>query len=214
LIRSIDGFRTRIVFCNPSAKWRSSRSLQRHGFSAVALHGDLDQSARTAALDQFRCGEIPLLIASDVAARGPRYSGVSHIFNFDVPHHADDYVHRIGRTGRAGRTGTAITLVTPADVKAVAAIEKLIGQTIAWTGAPALAEADDGSLRGVASRAAAIDPFGRQPARTPAPVAQLAQRDQAAHPSRASPSRAVQEPRRPEPADDAHMPAFCSARCA
>jgi superfamily II DNA/RNA helicase len=90
----------------------------------------MDQSARTAALDQFRKGEIPLLVASDVAARGLDIPAVSHVFNFDVPHHADDYVHRIGRTGRAGRAGTAISIVTPLDQKSMVAIEKLIGQTI------------------------------------------------------------------------------------
>jgi superfamily II DNA/RNA helicase len=90
----------------------------------------MDQSARTAALDQFRKGELPLLVASDVAARGLDIPEVSHVFNFDVPHHPDDYVHRIGRTGRAGRTGTAISIVTSPDHKSVAAIEKLIGQSI------------------------------------------------------------------------------------
>jgi superfamily II DNA/RNA helicase len=90
----------------------------------------MDQSARTAALDQFRKGEIPLLVASDVAARGLDIPAVSHVFNFDVPHHADDYVHRIGRTGRAGRAGTAISIVTPLDQKSMVAIEKLIGQSI------------------------------------------------------------------------------------
>jgi superfamily II DNA/RNA helicase len=90
----------------------------------------MDQSARTAALDQFRKGEIPLLVASDVAARGLDIPTTSHVFNFDVPHHADDYVHRIGRTGRAGRAGTAISIVTPLDQKSMVAIEKLIGQTI------------------------------------------------------------------------------------
>src|SRR5438046_9439693 len=99
----------------------------------------MDQSARTAALDQFRKGEIPLLVASDVAARGLDIPATSHVFNFDVPHHADDYVHRIGRTGRAGRSGTAITVVAPADGKAVTAIEHLIGQSIPWMGAPARA---------------------------------------------------------------------------
>jgi superfamily II DNA/RNA helicase len=83
-----------------------------------------------AALDQFRKGELPLLVASDVAARGLDIPEVSHVFNFDVPHHPDDYVHRIGRTGRAGRTGTAISIVSPLDQKSIAAIEKLIGQTI------------------------------------------------------------------------------------
>jgi superfamily II DNA/RNA helicase len=94
----------------------------------------MDQPARTAALDQFRKNEVTLLVASDVAARGLDIPAVSHIFNFDVPHHPDDYVHRIGRTGRAGRSGTAITIVAPADRKNVAAIEKLIGQTIPWMG--------------------------------------------------------------------------------
>src|SRR5262249_32671280 len=84
---------------------------------------------RMAALDQFRKNEVTLLVASDVAARGLDIPAVSHIFNFDVPHHPDDYVHRIGRTGRAGRSGTAITIVAPADTRNVAAIEKLIGQT-------------------------------------------------------------------------------------
>jgi superfamily II DNA/RNA helicase len=102
------------------------------------LHGDLDQSARTAALDKFRRGDATLLIASDVAARGLDIPMVSHVFNYDVPHHADDYVHRIGRTGRAGRSGAAITLVAPADGKAVAAIEKLIGQPIPFAEQSAL----------------------------------------------------------------------------
>src|SRR5215468_5502205 len=133
LIRSAEGFKNAIVFCNRKREVAVlHRSLVRHGFNAVALHGDLDQPARMAALDQFRRGEATLLIASDVAARGLDIPDVSHIFNFDVPHHADDYVHRIGRTGRAGRSGTAITLVTPADRKAVDAIEKLIGRTIEW----------------------------------------------------------------------------------
>src|SRR5205085_86939 len=109
------------------------RSLVSHGFSAIALHGDMDQSARTAALEQFRRGEVKLLVASDVAARGLDIPAVSHVFNFDVPHHPDDYVHRIGRTGRAGRSGTALTIVAPSDSKALDAIEKLTGQPIAWT---------------------------------------------------------------------------------
>jgi superfamily II DNA/RNA helicase len=135
LIRSCEGFKNAIVFCNRKREVAQlHRSLVRHGFSAVALHGDMDQPARTAALDQFRKGEVALLIASDVAARGLDIPAVSHVFNFDVPHHADDYVHRIGRTGRAGRSGTAITVVAPGDQKNVAAIEKLIGQSIPWMG--------------------------------------------------------------------------------
>ncbi len=121
------------MFCNRKREVAQlHRSLVRHGFNAAALHGDMDQPARMAALDSFRKGDVTLLIASDVAARGLDIPAVSHVFNFDVPHHADDYVHRIGRTGRAGLTGTAITIVAPADTKSVAAIEKLIGQTIPW----------------------------------------------------------------------------------
>jgi superfamily II DNA/RNA helicase len=140
LIRSADNFKNAIVFCNRKREVAQlHRSLLRHKFSAAALHGDMDQSARTAALDSFRNGEVSLLVASDVAARGLDIPAVSHIFNFDVPHHPDDYVHRIGRTGRAGLSGTAITIVAPIDSKAIAAIEKLTGQTIPWSGAPAAA---------------------------------------------------------------------------
>jgi superfamily II DNA/RNA helicase len=131
LLRDAKDLQNAIIFCNRKREVALlHKSLQKHGFAVGALHGDMDQSARTAALDQFRKGEIPLLVASDVAARGLDIPAVSHIFNFDVPHHADDYVHRIGRTGRAGRTGTAISIVTPLDQKSVVAIEKLIGQTI------------------------------------------------------------------------------------
>src|SRR3982075_2308045 len=131
LIRADENFKNAIVFCNRKREVALLyKSLQKHGFSVGALHGDMDQSARTAALDQFRKGEIPLLVASDVAARGLDIPATSHVFNFDVPHHADDYVHRIGRTGRAGRAGTAITIVGPLDFKSMAAIEKLIGQSI------------------------------------------------------------------------------------
>jgi superfamily II DNA/RNA helicase len=141
LIRSAAGFKNAIIFCNRKREVANlHRSLLRHKFNAVALHGDMDQSARTAALDRFRRGEAELLIASDVAARGLDIPEVSHIFNFDVPHHPDDYVHRIGRTGRAGRSGTAITIVAPIDGKAVSAIERLIGQSVAWMGEPAATE--------------------------------------------------------------------------
>src|ERR1700737_1497066 len=131
LLRDAKDLNNAIIFCNRKREVALLyKSLQKHGFSVGALHGDMDQSARTAALDQFRKGEIPLLVASDVAARGLDIPAVSHVFNFDVPHHADDYVHRIGRTGRAGRAGTAISIVAPLDHKSVAAIEKLIGKTI------------------------------------------------------------------------------------
>jgi superfamily II DNA/RNA helicase len=138
LVRAATGLKNAIIFCNRKRDVATlHRSLLRHGFSAVALHGDMDQQARTTALEQFRKNEVTLLVASDVAARGLDIPDVSHVFNFDVPHHPDDYVHRIGRTGRAGRTGTAITIVAPADQKAVTSIEKLIGRSIPWTEAPA-----------------------------------------------------------------------------
>ncbi|TFV69249.1 DEAD/DEAH box helicase [Bradyrhizobium frederickii] len=131
LLREAKDLKNAIIFCNRKREVAVvHKSLQKHGFSVGALHGDMDQSARTAALEQFRKGELPLLVASDVAARGLDIPEVSHVFNFDVPHHADDYVHRIGRTGRAGRTGTAISIVTPLDQKSMVAIEKLIGQSI------------------------------------------------------------------------------------
>jgi superfamily II DNA/RNA helicase len=132
LIRAESEMKNGIVFCNRKTEVaKLHRSLVRHGFSAIALHGDMDQRARMNALEAFRNGEVTLLIASDVAARGLDIPEVSHVFNFDVPHHAEDYVHRIGRTGRAGRSGAAITIASPADAKSLAAIERLIGQTVA-----------------------------------------------------------------------------------
>jgi len=92
----------------------------------------MDQRARMQMLDNFRSGRLKLLVASDVAARGLDIPDVSHVFNFDTPIHAEDYVHRIGRTGRAGRSGKSFTIVTKSDVKALDAIEKLIGQKIEW----------------------------------------------------------------------------------
>jgi superfamily II DNA/RNA helicase len=146
LIRSAEGLTNAIIFCNRKREVAAlHRSLVRHGFSAIALHGDMDQSSRTAALEQFRQQEVTLLVASDVAARGLDIPAVSHIFNFDVPHHPDDYVHRIGRTGRAGRTGTAITLVSPIERKSVAAIEQLIGRDIAWMNDAPPVAAQEGS---------------------------------------------------------------------
>jgi superfamily II DNA/RNA helicase len=120
-----------IVFCNRKRDVDVvAKSLIKHGFNAAPLHGDLDQSLRTKTLDSFRSGELKILVASDVAARGLDIPAVSHIFNFDVPFHPDDYVHRIGRTGRAGRTGHALMLATPRDERQVVAIEQLIKTTI------------------------------------------------------------------------------------
>ncbi|WP_127089534.1 DEAD/DEAH box helicase [Aquabacter cavernae] len=137
LINEAEALQNAIIFCNRKRDVAVlHRSLQKHGFNAVCLHGDMDQHARMAALEQFRSGEANLLVASDVAARGLDIPAVSHVFNYDVPHHAEDYVHRIGRTGRAGRSGTALTIVTHDDAKSLAAIEKLIGNAVAWSGEP------------------------------------------------------------------------------
>ncbi len=149
LIRAQDDLKNGIIFCNRKKDVADLfRSLERHGFSVGALHGDMDQRSRTAMLAGFKDNQITLLVASDVAARGLDIPDVSHVFNFDIPIHAEDYVHRIGRTGRAGRSGAAFTLVSKADQKYLDAIEKLIGQNIEWldgdlSSLPAMAESQD-----------------------------------------------------------------------
>jgi superfamily II DNA/RNA helicase len=126
-----------IIFCNRKRDVAVlHKSLAKHGFNAGALHGDMEQSSRTETLDKFRNDEIMLLAASDVAARGLDIPDVSHVFNFDLPWAADDYVHRIGRTGRAGREGQAISLVSPDDLKFVKDIEKVTGEAAIWLGEP------------------------------------------------------------------------------
>src|SRR5260370_15900208 len=123
-----------LIFCNRKRDVDILyRSLAKQGFDVAALHGDMPQSKRTETLERFKNSEIRLLVASDVAARGLDIQGLSHVFNFDVPHHAEDYVHRIGRTGRAGRDGRAYTLASPEDGKAAAAMEALIGKAIPRT---------------------------------------------------------------------------------
>ena len=127
-----DGMRNAIVFCNRKTTVRElNKSLKQHGFASGEIHGDMDQPARLAELERFKKGEVDILVASDVAARGLDIKGVSHVFNFDAPWHPDDYVHRIGRTGRGGATGTAYTLVGPDDQENLDNIEKLTGQRIA-----------------------------------------------------------------------------------
>jgi superfamily II DNA/RNA helicase len=212
LIRSAAGYKNAIVFCNRKREVAQlHRSLLRHKFNAVALHGDMDQSARTAALEQFRKGEVTVLVASDVAARGLDIPEVSHVFNFDVPHHPDDYVHRIGRTGRAGRSGTAITIVAPIDSKAVSAIERLIGETIPWmAGEPAAVVAQETSP--------AQD--GERPARSERPRdrhrdRQAGGRRPKSEATHKTPSHQAPAPKapshQPPPVDDTeggHLPAF------
>ncbi len=120
-----------IIFCNRKRDVDVLyKSLVSHGFSAAALHGDMDQFQRMKVLAEFKDAQVELLVASDVAARGLDIPAVSHIFNFDVPLQAEDYVHRIGRTGRAGRSGRAYIIATPDDGKYVDAVRKLTGQDI------------------------------------------------------------------------------------
>ena len=130
LIRSQE-VKNALIFCNRKKDVDILyKSLSRHGFNVGALHGDMSQPVRTETLERFKLGEIQLLVASDVAARGLDIDDMSHVFNFDVPFQPEDYVHRIGRTGRAGRSGVAFTLASPDDGKLVAAIERIIGQEI------------------------------------------------------------------------------------
>jgi superfamily II DNA/RNA helicase len=239
LLRDATDLQNAIIFCNRKREVALlHKSLQKHGFSVGALHGDMDQSARTAALDQFRKGEIPLLVASDVAARGLDIPTTSHVFNFDVPHHADDYVHRIGRTGRAGRAGTAITIVSPLDFKSIAAIEKLIGNSIPpLENSAAASEAEESppaarddkprhSRSRDGSREAGRD--GRKPRRERGPRRSGAERGNSSRPENPSPAfvaPVAPEPSRTpsfgrpeaprasreqasEPADHSHLPAF------
>jgi len=223
LLRDAKDLKNAIIFCNRKREVAIlHKSLQKHGFGAAALHGDMDQSARMASLEQFRKGELPLLVASDVAARGLDIPEVSHVFNFDVPHHPDDYVHRIGRTGRAGRLGTAVSIVSPADQKSILAIEKLIGQSIpqqegyARTSVAAV-EADMAadetspaprkSRRG-GQRHRDREKNGAKPAAKPASAPKSSARAPAAAPpslGRLPMAAATQDI---EPGDHSHLPAF------
>ncbi len=119
-----------IVFCNRKSEVDIvAKSLKVHGFDAAPIHGDLDQATRMRTLEAFRKGDLKLLVASDVAARGLDIPDVSHVFNYDVPHHAEDYVHRIGRTGRAGRSGQTFMIITPNDGRQLDKVLKLIKKT-------------------------------------------------------------------------------------
>jgi superfamily II DNA/RNA helicase len=135
ILRDSVDLKNAIIFCNRKRDITVVvKSLENHGFNVGGLHGDMEQRARMAMLEAFKAGRVPLLVASDVAARGLDIPEVSHVINYDVPIHADDYVHRIGRTGRAGRTGTAYSIVSKSDVKYLDAIESLIKTSIEWEG--------------------------------------------------------------------------------
>jgi superfamily II DNA/RNA helicase len=200
LIRAED-VKNALIFCNRKRDVDIlHKSLTRHGFDAAALHGDMAQPKRTETLERFRRGEIRLLVASDVAARGLDIKEMSHVFCFDVPHHAEDYVHRIGRTGRAGRSGRSFMLAAPEDGNAVAAIVRLIGKEIPRTAIDCIAPAElvyDERGRGRSRRS---------PRREPAA---------AARPKRAAerPQRpAVRNPRRDEHGRGPVTPAANSAK--
>jgi superfamily II DNA/RNA helicase len=208
LMKEVD-VKNAIIFCNRKKDVGVVfRSLQRHGFNVGALHGDMDQRQRTATLDAFRNGTIAFLAASDVAARGLDIPAVSHIFNYDVPVHPEDYIHRIGRTGRAGREGFAAMLVTPKDRKALKAIEAMLRQEIPWLdGAstsstpeePAETETSErgngrGRRRGGRSRR------GGQKSASPSSEAKPAQRNEAATPA-TSPEASESNSRPPKAAE-------------
>jgi superfamily II DNA/RNA helicase len=196
---------TAIIFCNRKTAVRDlQQSLKRDGFAAGPIHGDMEQPERLKELDRFKTGEINILVASDVAARGLDIKGVSHVFNYDVPWQPDDYIHRIGRTGRAGATGVAITIATSSDADQLGAIEKMLGAPI-----PPM-EGDAAPI--VEPEAQSPQPRAKEQAREPAPrrrrdserrpSAEREQREQPAVPERAEERRPAPEraqERRPAP---------------
>jgi superfamily II DNA/RNA helicase len=195
LLKSED-VNTAIIFCNRKTMVRElNQSLKRHGYKSGEIHGDIDQASRIAELDRFKSGEINLLVASDVAARGLDIKGVSHVFNFDAPWHPDDYVHRIGRTGRAGATGKAFTFITRADAEAVDNIEKLIGTKIPRldVGAAETDAADEPAApRGRAAKAPAKAPAKR--AKAPAREARAPAPARTEQPEQIAPAEAIEKP--------------------
>ena len=218
LLRSADDLKNAIVFCNRKRDVGVlHKSLLKHGFPVGALHGDMDQRARMASLDAFKTGDVDLLVCSDVAARGLDIPDVSHVYNFDVPIHAEDYVHRIGRTGRAGRSGTAITLVTREDQKYVDAIERLIGNKIELQGPPAdelSVGEEEPAARGGRGRRPSAGRGERRPARTEAPAGEhRAAGEQRSRPARGRGGEHRQRDARPQrssedqPRQNGHAPA-------
>ncbi|WP_371433083.1 DEAD/DEAH box helicase [Novosphingobium sp.] len=195
-----DNVTTAIIFANRKTTVRElAKRLKSHGFAAGEIHGDMDQSSRIAELDRFKSGDINILCASDVAARGLDIKGVSHVFNFDTPWHPDDYVHRIGRTGRGGATGRAFTLVAPEDAEAIENVEKLTGAPIPEikldiAGAPA--EERPARKPREERPAAAEKPKRGRKAEPRAP-------EEEASPARARPPRSEARPRREAPAERA-----------
>jgi superfamily II DNA/RNA helicase len=191
-----DEVHTAIIFCNRKSTVRElNKSLRRSGFRTGEIHGDMDQPQRLAELELYKRGEVNLLVASDVAARGLDIKGVSTVVNFDAPWHPDDYVHRIGRTGRAGATGTAYTFVTDDDVEHIADIEKLTGQTINRLEAlPSEPDEDD-------------QPAPRERREEPAPRRGRGKRSAASSASPPPPTTPARRPsRQPEPESETSAP--------
>jgi len=197
-----------LIFCNRKRDVDIlHRSLVKHGFSAAAIHGDMSQPKRTETLERFKNNEVTLLVASDVAARGIDIEALSHVFNFDVPIHAEDYIHRIGRTGRAGRDGKAFTLASPGDGKFVAQIEQMLGKPIPrieveGLGGADLSEEDDRGDTRRRGRGGRSPRGGRSSGRSPA-------REREAAVSSPAPEAPTEQP--VTPAIDTPVPAVAAA---
>ncbi len=200
-----ENVRNALVFCNRKRDVSIlCRSLVRHGFDAAQLHGDMTQPARMEILERFKNHEVTFLVCSDVAARGLDIQNMSHVFNFDVPSHAEDYIHRIGRTARAGREGRAFTIATPEDSKYLAAITRLIGKKIP----PHTLE----GVGGAELEAVAEEPRRRsrhKPAARPRPEAHKPRdREPAAKPEPEATKPRDREPKGPVKGMGDHVPAF------
>ena len=205
LLRQED-VKTGIIFSNRKTTVRElNKALQRAGFASSEIHGDMEQSQRIAELDRFKKGEVNILVASDVAARGIDIKGVSHVFNYDAPWHPDDYIHRIGRTGRAGATGIAFTFATPDDAENIQNIEKLTGLKIERY------EPGDAPVADEAEAPQEAAPRGRgrakKPVAKPVEVAVEAAPVEAERPARTPrPPREERQPREERPAREARPP--------
>ena len=201
---------TAIVFCNRKTTVRElATSLKRSKYRASEIHGDMDQTSRIRELDRFKSGEINILVASDVAARGLDIKGVSHVFNFDAPWHPDDYIHRIGRTGRAGATGTAFTLVTKEDAEAIENIEKLTGVKIERMKSVEAAPASKAKAEPAPATPEAEKPARPKDAPRRKPAAKAAEAVPAESPKPAK-NRRVEEPAQEEEGWNGPVPAFLS----
>ena len=211
LLRSED-IGTAIIFANRKTTVRDLQGqLKKDGFRTGQIHGDMSQPERMRELDLFKSGEINILVASDVAARGLDIKGVSHVFNFDAPWHPDDYVHRIGRTGRAGAKGTAITLITPADEEAIENIETLTKQRIPRSGAKPTGGKAKPESEAVDEKEEATKPKSKPRSKA------KSGKDQSPAPKRKNQSPKKQAQRSDKPADDDEdwngpMPGFLNVK--